>query len=447
MDVIQLELKMTAMKKTVETFVTRCMAMSVCLALVMTGTGFIASCDRQDDEEPAIEEHRGQWNGVMDEDDLTTDDLLGMLAEVAPEIANFNSILRPYFCDIHIAKIKYLTEDQNGKLIETSGIVSFPTGKYALKEYSHILSIQHGTADINSGPTDQRFFIESSPVLSGEVIVCADYLGYGISKTADRKHTYFHDRTTGTACADMIEAARQYLKTRTEMVCTADSIRLIGYSQGGQATMATLFELQRLGHGKDISLVWSGGGPHDLMHFLSMYMDYPDDNYPRLGYIPYVIEGIINGEGLDIDRHNIYAPEMFENGKDSIFTRSYVSEWHEIVGHDIKKVINSDFFKAPDYGGNADIAKLIEALERNSTVNAWNHIDSNIKVHLFHVPGDTYVPYECSVIADREWGDSSDLTDLSYASNHPTGGAEFILRYMGLINVFAPILPLIENLI
>lgn len=218
------------------------------------------SCDNSDREEPPFhpEKETGNWCGTIDEYTLTTDDIVEFISESIPDVGPYYRLLSPFLCSIEIAKIKYTTTNQNGDIVEASGVITYPSD---MSEYNHILSIQHGTMDINAGPSDQMFPIEAAPVFCGEMVVMADYLGYGISKTGDLKHTYMHLKTTGSACADMIQAARQYLKTKSNLKCTTDSLRLIGYSQGGQATVATLFELQRRNLADQISLVWSGAGP------------------------------------------------------------------------------------------------------------------------------------------------------------------------------------------
>lgn len=73
--------------------------------------------------------------------------------------------------------------------------------------YDHLLSIQHGTLDLEEAPSRQLFYYEMAPVISNHVVVMADYLGFGVSQTADRQHPYLHNESTGRTCADMIEAA------------------------------------------------------------------------------------------------------------------------------------------------------------------------------------------------------------------------------------------------
>ena len=390
------------------------------------------SCNNTDREDPPSpqKEEPGNWCRTISEYTLTTDDIIVAISEAIPGIELFSYFLSPYICDINIARIEYYTTNQDGNTVKASGIVTYPAD---MSEYSHILSIQHGTMNIDGGPTDQVFPVEAAPVFCGEMVVMADYLGYGVSKTKDLKHTYMHSQTTSAACADMILAARQYLKTKSNLECTADSLRLIGYSQGGQATVATLFELQKRGLTDQISLVWSGAGPHDLLTYFKESIKPENATRRKNAFILYAIEGIINGDRLNIDRHNIYASAMFENGKDSIFTKLCVKQWLDIIGDDITNVLHKDLLNL-DCEKNADVRTLRDHMDTNSNVNIKNPLQYNIHINFFHIEKDTYVPYRCSESACSKWKDNSELNKLTIAADHPAGGVEFLLNYMSTID-------------
>lgn len=414
------------------------------LTLVFATTLAFTACSTDGNDTPNPESEPGNWCGTMDEYSITAENMINLIKLAVPDISDFADDIAELLCDVNVAKIKYTTTDPEGKVIMASGLITYPS---KMKEYDHILSIQHGTMDVDGGPTDQTFPIETIPVFRGEMVVMADYLGYGISRTKDMKNTYMHAKTTGTACADMIQAARQYLDTKNNLECTADSIRLIGYSQGGQATMATLFELERRGLGEQISLIWAGAGPYDMIAFLEESINNPTSR--KNGYIVHSIEGVMNGDRLVLDRHNIYAPEMFENGKDSIFSKCVLSKWPDIIGDDIHKVLHADFFKENYGGDNTDVHKLMEHMAANSVVNVEDGLSENVHISLHHNPEDTYVPYCCSESAHKKWKDNSELIDLYLGNDHPASGAEFLLDYMGddYLPLELIVVPLINSVI
>lgn len=333
--------------------------------------------------------------------------------------------------DITVTKIAYLTESPDHSIVEASGIIAYSKniadGKTPLKQ---IVSVQHGTCDIDEAPTLQTFPVELAPVFrSGNIVVMPDYLGYGLSRTKDLQHPYMHAKYTGTACADMLEAALYYLKNNMEIgISGNESIGLCGYSQGGQATIATLFELQKRGYTNRIDEVLAGAGPYDLQAVFDAFKDWYGKDYDRCGYIPFTMRGIIYGESLDVDLHNIYAPMVFESGMADAFNTTMLSDWHEKLGRDVSKVMHPDFLMA-DGQPNADIRKFLAALESNSILNCGTPARPET-ITLFHEPQDELVPYTCSVNASRQWG--CKLTDLEIAqSNHLLGGIEFYLRYLG----------------
>lgn len=375
---------------------------------------FMAACNK--DEAPF--EESGESNkflsGIIAEKHIDK-------TEIASQVADFASsqginipeeLLSSLICSIDVAAIEYNTTGVDGKQVTASGVIAIPEGTIS---YEHLLSIQHGTLDMEEAPSNQLFYYEMMPVVSGHIVVMADYLGYGSSQTPDRQHPYLHNKLTGTACADMIEAAREYLKYKS-ITENDDDIELLGYSQGGQATIATLLELEERGQAESIRGVYAGGGVYDLINTLEVFTS------PTIGPMSYM--------------HTGYAPEVIDEGLNEMFSTRPLSEWHNALGNDITKVLNPDFFAAPDYNNNKDVMAVIEALRKNSLVNT--SFQPQTPIMLYHSPKDDFVPYSNAVNAHNLW-QSSTLVDLSMPS-HVLGGVEFMLRYMGLWELIGPII-------
>lgn len=366
--------------------------------------------------------------GVTAERHIGKEEIADMLVSYAASqgIELPASFLLAFLCDVEVASITYTTTAAEGGQVEASGVVAMPSGTTS---YDHLLSIQHGTLDMEEAPSIQMFYYEMMPVVRGHVVVMADYLGYGASQTADRQHPYLHARLTGTACADMIEAAREYLRQKGVSEA-ADKVELMGYSQGGQATVATLLELEQRGQAGRIRGVYAGGGVYDLESVLQTFLA-PDNAsvpYAHSGYLPYLIRGMAYGEQLTVSDENLYAPAVIEGGLNKMFSTRPLSEWHAALGTDITQVVHPDFFAAPTYNGNADVQAIVAALRTNSLVNSSAKPQSTI--YLYHSPQDDFVPYSNAVSAHELWPTST-LTDLTIPG-HVWGGIEFVLRYMGL---------------
>lgn len=405
------------------------------LALLLM-LAFLTACSDDDTpgEDPAVTNQ--YLTGVTAEKHISKSEITDMVMDYAasqginlPEI-----LISGLLCDVDVAAITYTTTGPDGASVTASGVVAMPAGTTS---YDHLLSIQHGTLDMEEAPSLQLFYYEMMPVVSGHVVVMADYLGYGASQTADRQHPYLHAQLTGTACADMIEAAREYLRSKS-IAEENDALELLGYSQGGQATVATQLELESRGWTGRIRKVWAGGGPYDLETLLQAFLN--DDGipaaYPRSGYLPYLIRGMAYGEGLTVSDENLYAPAVIEEGLNKLFSTRPLSEWHAALGTDITRVLHPDFFAAPDFNGNADVLAIVSALRKNSLVNASTAPQATVS--LYHSLQDDFVPYSNVVSAHALWTNST-LTDLSMPG-HVMGGMEFMLRYMGLWEIVGPML-------
>ena len=397
---------------------------------------FMAACNK--DEAPFEEpgESNKFLSGIIAEKHIDK-------TEIASQVADFASsqginipeeLLSSLICSIDVAAIEYNTTGVDGKQVTASGVIAIPEGTIS---YEHLLSIQHGTLDMEEAPSNQLFYYEMMPVVSGHIVVMADYLGYGSSQTPDRQHPYLHNKLTGTACADMIEAAREYLKYKS-ITENDDDIELLGYSQGGQATIATLLELEERGQAESIRGVYAGGGVYDLINTLEVFTSptIGPMSYMHTGYAPYLIRGMVYGEQLTVSDENLYAPEVIDEGLNKMFSTRPLSEWHNALGNDITKVLHPDFFAAPDYNNNKDVLAVIEALRKNSLVNT--SFQPQTPIMLYHSPKDDFVPYSNAVNAHNLW-QSSTLVDLSMPS-HVLGGVEFMLRYMGLWELIGPII-------
>ncbi len=397
---------------------------------------FLVACNNEETswEEPTVE--IGHLTSVIAESSYEKEELAAMVVDfVADQGINLPvDFVTLLMCDVEVAAIEYTTAGADGSPITASGVIAMPQGTTS---YDHLVSIQHGTLNMEEAPSQQLFYYEMLPVIRGHIIVMADYIGYGSSQTPDRQHPYLHNQLTGTACADMIEAAREYLQQKS-LTETSDAVELMGYSQGGQASMATLLELEKRGLAESVRAVYAGGGPYDLESILQTFLSYQDNPMPyaRTGYAPYLIRGMVYGEQLSVSDENLYAPAVIEEGLNEMFSTRPLSEWHEALGTDITQVIHPDFFAAPTFNGNADVVAVIEALRKNSLINS--SVPPQVPVYLYHSPQDDFVPYSNAVNAHNLWS-SSTLTDLSMPG-HVLGGVEFMLRYMGLWELVGPML-------
>lgn len=338
--------------------------------------------------------------------------------------------------DIKISRVIYTTNDPKGNVVEASGLVAFPT---SLPEtglidrsttYDKITSVQHYTCNIDEAPSVLDLPVEMlvSMKAGNDVVVLSDYVGYGVSRTGDLQHPYIHNKLTGAACADLIEAAQDYVAQEGLTRAKDWEIELMGYSQGGAATISTLLELEARGY-ENIGKVYAGGGPHDLIGFMDKFIKNPETPFRRTGFIAYLIRGLVYGDRLDVDFHNVFNEYVFTSGAFDKFSTLGVDDWSGILGTDIRNLLHADFFAADnDYNGNEDVKKVIESVNRNSVINY--NLKNASHVTLYHSPSDDTVLYDCSKNASAKWG--CPLVNLD-SKAHDDAGIEFFCRYFDTI--------------
>lgn len=391
--------------------------------LLLSSLFLFQGCTKDDDNTPPPSDNE-YLTGVTTERRFAKSELIQALNGALPDLGiDSNPLLALMISDVDVAAITYTTTGVDGKKTEASGIVAMCTGT---KSYENLLSIQHGTLDMEEAPSRVLFNYEIAPVFTKRVVVMADYLGYGASQTPTRQHPYLHIASTGTACADMIEAAREYLRSKG-IKENSDEVELMGYSQGGTSTIATLLEMEKRGTSSRIIGVHSGGGAYDLMGIMTQFIGAGNMPYPRTGYLPYLIRGMEYGEQMMLNPAKIYAPCILSGNILTMFDTKSLSQWHTPLGMDITQVIHPDFYAFPTFNGNAEIGKLIAVLQKNSLLSVPAPSTS---VTIYHSRTDDFVPFPNAEAAHAKWR-NSELKELS-STGHFASGIEFMLKFMGL---------------
>ena len=353
--------------------------------------------------------------------------------------------------DLKIVPVRYATTDVDGNPVAASGLIAYPdlsADEYDTYSLGRIVSIQHGTCDIAEAPSKQDLPMELLPtavglrsgtglseLLFGEYFVAcmADYLGYGATENSSLLHPYLHNQITGSTCADLITATEEYID-RYGLEVKTNTVDLVGYSQGGAATISTMLEL--LDRDEDewserIGNIWAGAGPYDILAFMDSFAY--NTSYSRSCYIPYAMRGLAYGERLDIDWDNVYSANVGGSGKGGnqleadLFSKTQVSTWTDVIGTDVTNILNPDF-----YGdGNADIQALMDAASANSVTSCdAPSTTMKSKIKLYHSKTDDTVPFVCSTKLQEAWG-LDGVTELT-PSDHVEAGVDFLLAFCGV---------------
>jgi len=186
--------------------------------------------------------------------------------------------------DVDLYKIDYNTIDPEGNPTLASGLVIVP--KSPTKSFP-IMSYQHGTTLIKTNVASQLkgdFSVLPFLASDGYVMSCPDYLGFG---DGTKLHPYLHAKSEASATIDMLRATRLLCKSKG--VLLNNQLFLIGYSQGGHATMATLKTIEEQ-YSTEFTVTACApmAGPYDLSG-VQLNFVMRDSAYATPGYLPYVL--------------------------------------------------------------------------------------------------------------------------------------------------------------
>src|SRR5665647_3192532 len=161
--------------------------------------------------------------------------LLNYAAILYPEVAELMPDVKS---GVNIYSITYNTTFM-GEDILASGLIIIPSvpGPYP------VLAYQNGTNTLNSDapsvdPDYQPYQFLQIIASTGYVVVMADYLGFGVSD--DMAHPYLHKESTVQTIVDMLYSLEEFDEDIAKDITISNDYFLLGYSQGGWATLALL---------------------------------------------------------------------------------------------------------------------------------------------------------------------------------------------------------------
>ena len=190
------------------------------------------------------------------------------------------------FKDVNAFKLIYESLDENQQNVEVSGILILPD----IEEPKGIISLQHSTLSSNDqAPSNSllganEFTVAAIYASTGYVTVISDYVGYGVN--ANQRHPYELRESLGLSSHDMIVAAKAYLEQNE--IDVTDDLYLVGYSEGGFATLATHQKIEA-DQSFEITHTYSGAGAYDKTEF-SKFILQKDEDLTFLGTYLWVLD-------------------------------------------------------------------------------------------------------------------------------------------------------------
>jgi pimeloyl-ACP methyl ester carboxylesterase len=331
---------------------------------------FISSCTK-DDTEPA-NSYLVSNELVVTYSKLSINSMIDLASVQYPEIALFKQYMEN---EVKVYRIVYRTSI-GGKATEASGLVCVPVnpGDYP------VLSFQNGTNTLNLNapsvnPSNSSYILVEVLASMGFVVIIPDYPGFG--ESVNIPHPYLVKDPTITSIADMFYAAEEFDATGLPDISILNEYYLLGYSQGGWATMA-LHKALELNFSNDFNLAGSvcGAGPYDIGLLFSEMVNvttYPMPVY--LGYIfnAYSAYGQISNPVTDIFREP-YASRIstLYNG-----TKSF-DQINGQLTTSIPDLLNASFITG--YTTSDNYSSVRKALSDNS-IEAWHTYKPLLMLH------------------------------------------------------------------
>jgi pimeloyl-ACP methyl ester carboxylesterase len=280
-----------------------------------------------------------------------------------PEVA----FLKPLVVsDVNIYKMIYNTT-VDGRKIVASGLICVPS---APGEYP-VLSFQNGTNTKNDYapseyPLNYSFQLIELLASTGYVVLIADYPGFGESVSIP--HPYLIKEPTVQSLVDMLYAAKEAGISEFAGITVKNECYLLGYSQGGWATLA-LHKALELDYKDDFVLKGSacGAGPYNISLLLSGMVTLT--TYPQPYYLGYILNA-----------YSYYGE--FTNPISDLFKEPYAArvstmyngtltsdEINSQLTTSIAGLMNPDFLSG--YSSSAKYATVRSSLENNS-ITGWH---------------------------------------------------------------------------
>ena len=314
----------------------------------------------------------------------------------------------------------YQSLDAKGNPITLSGKVLLP----ADRKFDRYILVSHYTIGSNKEAPSNSFPLEGLLCGMGYAIICPDYIGYGI--TADQIHPYLVMDLTAINVIDMYLAVKKYFDY-VGLKPAHEDIYLMGYSQGGATTMAVEYMIEDIYNEYlleddpiHIRRVFAGGGPYDVKSTYDRFVRTDCADYPVA--VPLVLQGMIKGNGLDLDMGKIMQPWLCEKIDEWVNSKKFTTaEMNKLIGtkvtHEMLTEIGMDV-------QSKEVSELYKAMVQNSVVSyAW---EPQAPVYILHSMDDETVTYLNATNAKHRWK----YANIQYNFGHYGGHVKTCIRFI-----------------
>ncbi len=335
-----------------------------------------SACSQEDDLPPAVEPYTSFLSGY--------EELTVVSANTMKTLASFiglQNYVNQIKYDITLYKVRYQTSYHDEK-ITASGLIAVPTGK---EGSFPLLSAQHGTIFSNEdAPSNFNIpnNISGFELLAsfGYITLIPDYLGYGDSR--ELLHPYYDFEHTAGAITDFIQAAKEFLPEIE--VEENGQLFLMGYSEGGYATVAALKAIEENpALDLEVTAAAVGAGGYDIVNMMEDITTWETYTSPANLVFVVIAYNITNNWNRPLTDffQEPYASRL-ENLLDGRLNGGAINTQ---LNDTLAVLFNPAFLDGLKKGTETD---FLNALHANSVHN-WKPITP---LRLYHSEGDEIVP-------------------------------------------------------
>jgi hypothetical protein len=295
---------------------------------------------------------------------------------------DLGSIRNKFTNAVKVSKLVYNTTI-GGKTTRASGLLCLPDfpGEYP------VICFQNGTNTINSfAPSNLATYTsyQMIEVLAslGFIVVIPDYPGFG--ESSQIPHPYLVSEPTVTSIVDMLSAVNEALPAESPDIILKNEYYLMGYSQGGWATMA-LHKALETKYSSDFNLKGSicGAGPYDIKYLMQSMIGVQDYSMPV--YIGYIINAYKAYNQFDNPVSDILN-EPYATRLSSLYTGLLTSDQiNSQLTTSMSGLLTTVFLNG--FSGSAKYSSFRSALTNNS-ISPWHTYKT---LYMLHGGSDTQV--------------------------------------------------------
>lgn len=349
------------------------------------------------------------------------------LSEAKVVRTNKSSVMNAY-------TIIYPSKDPYGEDIMLSAVISVSTTITADNPAKGLVLYNHATINkatecpSRSNLGEQKMIAAFFPVIT----ISPDYYGFGC--TEKEHQAYCIGAANAQASVDALLAAKKLLPSLGYSNYGSKLFNM-GYSQGGQTTMAVLKLVTKKYKDITITKTFAGAGPYDLEVFYGTFLNSKSDYVSMPSAIIDVLYAFNKFGKLGIQENQLFTDKIIKNFDELFESKKYTSG--EICTH-LNCLKKANIFADDVLDKDSEVSKkLMAEFKKDSILYDWTPA-ADESIYLYHHKMDETVPVETTealeaFLKENELGDSTlkvDIDEETPASNnsyHVAGITPFLV--------------------